>query len=141
MQHRQECGLRQVFAISIYLKSVSHEFTNRHLQRMEDFEFYRTDLHSQPFACDTGNGLHMAKFAFVRCRFPLSSPANSRPEHVEERFLCLEISNTTQPNVMIPPPAQPHWNIHDHVHRIEACHRLWRDRWLGATAHATRTCS
>lgn len=56
-----------------------------------------------------------------------------------ERLLCLELSTSTQLNVMSPPLTQPHCELSSHVHRIEACHRLWRDRRLGATAHATRT--
>lgn len=60
-------------------------------------------------------------------------------EHVEERFLCLELFNTTRSNVMTPPPTQPHCKLSSHVYRIEACHRLQRDRWLGVASYATRT--
>ena len=56
-----------------------------------------------------------------------------------KRLLCLELSNTTQSNVMTPPPTQPHSKLSSHVYRIEACYWLWRDRRLGAAAHATRT--
>jgi hypothetical protein len=39
------------------------------------------------------------------------------------RLLCLELFNTL--NVMTPPPTQLHCELSSHVHRIEACHRLW----------------
>lgn len=55
------------------------------------------------------------------------------------RLLCLELSNTL--NIMTPPPVRSHYKLSSHVYRIQARHRLWRNRRLGSASDATGTCT
>ena len=85
-------------------RNVSHRVHEQTLTANERLHSRRKDSHPQLSTCGTGNGSHMAKFAFVRCRFPLLLPPQIWPEHVEDRLLCLELLNATQLNVMTSPP-------------------------------------